>query len=100
MANIMTGKIPDRPNHARLTDDLWKFTLQCLKSAPSDRPNAEQVLATLKEMDRSSGITPDIVGSRVQRNKTPSRELDWAHSLCINYSILSSPRPPSAQPNP
>ena len=50
IASIMNGKRPERPNHASFTDDLWELTQQCWETAPSDRPNAEQVLEVLKKL--------------------------------------------------
>ena len=50
IASIISGKRPERPDHASFTDSLWQLTQQCWKVAPSDRPNAERVLEVLKKL--------------------------------------------------
>ena len=75
IASITTGKIPDRPDHPTFTNFLWRLTKRCLTPGPSDRPDAEEVLATLKS----------------------SRELTLVHPLHINHSILFSSHPSSSQ---
>jgi len=74
IARITAGKIPDRPNHPRFTDDLWELTQRCLEGAPSDRPTAGEVLATLKRVDRGGGYFAGQVGVETQgpKNKTSS----------------------------
>ena len=83
MASIVTGKIPERPNHARFTDGLWELTQRCLKPTPSDRPHAEEVLVALKEIAGTNRVG-------TQESKTSSRQLVSAHLLYFNHSILFS----------
>ena len=48
IASIVDGRRPERPRNTGLTDHLWGVTQKCLKQAPSDRPNVEQVLGVLR----------------------------------------------------
>ena len=56
IASIMGGKRPERPSHTSFTDSLWELTQQCWKVAPSDRPDAEQVVEVLKKSVFSSSF--------------------------------------------
>lgn len=60
----MAGKLPERPTHPDFSDRLWALTLRCLEREPSDRPNMEQVLDELKDIDGSRGASPDRVGTQ------------------------------------
>ena len=53
----MTGKLPERPTHPDFNDRFWALTLWCLDRKPSDRPNTEQVLEELKDVDESRGAS-------------------------------------------
>ena len=60
--NLMTGKTPERPNHAGFTDKLWGLTRWCWKQEPLDRPRADQVLTALRDVDGSGGAPPNKNG--------------------------------------
>lgn len=61
VVSIICGRRPERPSHATFTDCLWELTQKCLEQVPSDRPNVEQALETLRKLSVLLLIRMDCV---------------------------------------
>ena len=93
IAKIVTGKLPERPTHPRLTDRLWRLTQRCLGPVPSSRPCMEEVLEALKDMVGSGGSPPDRV------NVQPTRTLKNGTNETFSRRTVGNP-PLKQQPEP
>lgn len=91
-AIVLTGEIPERPSHPSFTDALWELTQLCLRWTSSERPHAKQVLATLKDMDRSREVPHNQVDAQDGTGETSSRKPFQVTSSSTSHSLPFSHR--------
>lgn len=56
LETIRSRRLPERPEHPQLNDDIWAFMLLCWRSRPLSRPTMQQVQRCLSEL--ASGQRP------------------------------------------
>jgi serine/threonine protein kinase len=58
---VTEGEHPERPEEARLTNDLWRTLEQCWSRQPKDRPTVEAVLRCLEHASTPRKPLPPCV---------------------------------------